>query len=608
MNELTRPRRRDGELFTHRRKATYKRIPLASLPQKDEGEPWLSEKAVATEWLGLFYNLAVSSSFGTFNGSHQLRTPAGLPSYLAYFAVIISMWTIQLHYDVRFQGNDVAHRLAKAAQITLYLYVGAASGGWDLAKLEPEPVLSVGSGELVAHDLAAQSFLTVSVVVAAHCGLLAAQYLLVTYLGKRVGRRTTSTRWSFASLVISCALFIAAGATTPSSPSRAHAKIALLFLGVAVNLAAIGMQALRGVQVPVRDGLIATQYGSLSLTMLGTGFGGIAGAFQAAITGVSPVDSTAYAQVFLAVGVIYFIWANMFANFHKALEVDAGRTWLWEVLHFPLHFCLLAFIAAMTNCVAVNVWSAALLRAFGLFRAAVKDMLDGGGLDDARIRNLALVLDRLDLEPDFATQYSRLASLASDGSSTAAQAITVRAYQYFAQIIRATCSHVGVPLGARAGLLLRRVLDLATSQTPDAEMAQEVSALIEDAVEAVLRDAFSGVLWLYPAAGGILIFAAARSVCRFHFRGLAGYVIHAWQMVGGGALCLLGLLCLGSRGVWFDTSGGIQYGNCLYRLVAANWGIAIVFLIYAAVQGGYMITMEAAWSVFHVERERRGES
>jgi hypothetical protein len=27
-----------------------------SVPQKDEGAPWLPEKAVATEWLGLFYS------------------------------------------------------------------------------------------------------------------------------------------------------------------------------------------------------------------------------------------------------------------------------------------------------------------------------------------------------------------------------------------------------------------------------------------------------------------------------------------------------------------------------------------------------------------------
>ncbi len=39
-----------------------------------------------------------------------------------------------------------------------------------------------------------------------------------------------------------------------------------------------------------------------------------------------------------------------------------------------------------------------------------------------------------------------------------------------------------------------------TEETPTAAMAQEATGLIEDAVEMLLRDAFSGVLWLYPAA------------------------------------------------------------------------------------------------------------
>lgn len=53
---IHRPRRRDGELFAHRQRVTYKRIPLVSIPQADEGSPWLPEDASATEWLGLFYS------------------------------------------------------------------------------------------------------------------------------------------------------------------------------------------------------------------------------------------------------------------------------------------------------------------------------------------------------------------------------------------------------------------------------------------------------------------------------------------------------------------------------------------------------------------------
>lgn len=78
---------------------------------------------------------------------------------------------------------------------------------------------------------------------------------------------------------------------------------------------------------------------------------------------------------------------------------------------------------------------------------------------------------------------------------------------------------------------------------------------------------------------------------RFHFRGLAGYAIHTAMFTGGVTLCLLGLLALGSKQVWFDDSPShsVHYGNPLYGLVSKSMGIAIVFLVYLAVQLGYMV-------------------
>lgn len=47
---------------------------------------------------------------------------------------------VQLHYDVRFEANDVMHRLFKVGHVILYVYIGAASGTWDLgAMVHPPP-------------------------------------------------------------------------------------------------------------------------------------------------------------------------------------------------------------------------------------------------------------------------------------------------------------------------------------------------------------------------------------------------------------------------------------------------------------------------------------
>jgi hypothetical protein len=47
--------------------------------------------------------------------------------------ILAWIWSAQTHYDTRFQAEDSLHRLAKGLQITVFLYIGAASGNWDLS-------------------------------------------------------------------------------------------------------------------------------------------------------------------------------------------------------------------------------------------------------------------------------------------------------------------------------------------------------------------------------------------------------------------------------------------------------------------------------------------
>lgn len=49
----------------------------------------------------------------------------------------MSLWTSQLHYDLRFECNDVLHRMFKGFQILLFVYIASGSGGWDLTALDP---------------------------------------------------------------------------------------------------------------------------------------------------------------------------------------------------------------------------------------------------------------------------------------------------------------------------------------------------------------------------------------------------------------------------------------------------------------------------------------
>lgn len=110
---------------------------------------------------------------------HQLASPPQVADS-SYYAVIVSIWTTQLHYDIRYEGDDAVHRLLKPLHLVLFVYIGAASGGWDLSRVVWPQYGKMSSTEAVEHDLAGNSFLTVAIAVALHRALLVAQYIMST--------------------------------------------------------------------------------------------------------------------------------------------------------------------------------------------------------------------------------------------------------------------------------------------------------------------------------------------------------------------------------------------------------------------------------------------
>lgn len=52
-----------------------------------------------------------------------------------YFTILTWIWTSQVHYDARYEAEDVLHRLAKLFQIGLLVFIGAVSGGWSPGNL-----------------------------------------------------------------------------------------------------------------------------------------------------------------------------------------------------------------------------------------------------------------------------------------------------------------------------------------------------------------------------------------------------------------------------------------------------------------------------------------
>lgn len=115
----------------------------------------------------------------------------------------------------------------------------------------------------------------------------------------------------------------------------------------------------------------------------------------------------------------------------------------------------------------------------------------------------------------------------------------------------------------------------------------------------LLSEAYKGSLWLYPVAGATLILCALRSLIRYHFVGRAQWIVHGITLGMGLALGLLGLLNIGVSSlpadseIWRTAPLAMELDDLelddllepknlkpVYRVVAADMGVAVVFLVY----------------------------
>lgn len=80
----------------------------------------------------------------------------------------------------------------------------------------------------------------------------------------------------------------------------------------------------------------------------GEGIIGIFKSFNRAIGGFSRNNISVYVQVFCAILIVYLIFDFAFAGFEPEKAMSRKRMTTSIMLHFPLHWCLLFLLAAMS--------------------------------------------------------------------------------------------------------------------------------------------------------------------------------------------------------------------------------------------------------------------
>ena len=122
-------------------------------------------------------DLALVAVLTVFSGTHELTHPSAIPIFLSwveppgstvtdsyrYFAILSWIWTSQCFYDIRYEANDVFHRMTKSSQIVTFIFIGAASGNWNLNTMQSPsqvPGISIEDGASNRRSLVTQCKVT----------------------------------------------------------------------------------------------------------------------------------------------------------------------------------------------------------------------------------------------------------------------------------------------------------------------------------------------------------------------------------------------------------------------------------------------------------------
>lgn len=193
---------------------------------------------------------------------------------------------------------------------------------------------------------------------------------------------------------------------------------------------------------------------------------------------------------------MYDLWCLLFSNFRQNVPIDAGRTWLYEIIHFPLHFSMLLLLLGMVNTVSLNAFAYGMVDVRRNLYAILPGLVDGVPVNSPEVQKVAMLMNRLDVTPDFEAEYAILQAMVN---TTGAD---LEFYGYIAQVIYAACEKSSVVIPASAEALLTEMFLIEDSGPGFNESEAEMRAaeLETEALTQIVSSALSGTLWLYPAA------------------------------------------------------------------------------------------------------------
>ncbi|EJD37325.1 hypothetical protein AURDEDRAFT_188092 [Auricularia subglabra TFB-10046 SS5] len=324
---------------------------VALRERKDENAE--STETGPPDWLGIFFDLAWTTTFSNLTSNTELTTFSTLLSYAVFFILAWWLWAAQVSYDTKFYTNDWFHRAMLMIQLTIFGTLSAFTKDFNPFSTMVDP-RKAPLEDFVKFQYARKSMLGISGLFAATRLFLVISYARVFYYLRKgtmeQQRQRNRILIQIGTYITSCLLFAGAFLVVKYNltPASVWARL-LLWLG------GVGSEVLVFLFVPDVDGrqlrnvdTMGERLSSLTTIILGEGLNSLAGTLVLAASAIGFSAQTGGVSA-SATLVITFAFLLYFDGFKRRTLSMQNRSKLNILLHFPLHLAIIVLLEALKN-------------------------------------------------------------------------------------------------------------------------------------------------------------------------------------------------------------------------------------------------------------------
>lgn len=304
-------------------------------------------------WLGIFFDLAWTTTFSNLTSNTQLTTISTLLSYTVFFILAWWLWAAQVTYDSKYFRNDWFHRAMLLVQLTIFGSLAAFTKDFNPFSTRVNPKESPME-DYVKDQYARKSMLGISGLFASTRVFLIISYARVLYY---LPVRNPTARAQRRRLILqvityttSCLLFAMAYVVVKYDleQSAVWARLLLWVSGVGVEVASYLIVPDVDARLLANMDTMGERLSSLTSIILGEGLNSLAGTLVLSASAIG-FDAKTGGVAASATVVITFAFLLYFDGFKRRTPATRHRS-KWNVaLHFPLHLSIIVLLEAMKN-------------------------------------------------------------------------------------------------------------------------------------------------------------------------------------------------------------------------------------------------------------------